>query len=113
VLGLKPDTSKKPNFDDVDENMDREYDNWVTLAYQLWIMGIWVKSFRPYDTVTRAEFATALSRMLFWLKDGNDAYYTTHINKLYVEWIIGNKDPYLQELRGYVMLMLMRSAMNN
>jgi hypothetical protein len=27
VLGLKPDTSKKPNFDDVDENMDREYDN--------------------------------------------------------------------------------------
>jgi hypothetical protein len=112
VLWLKPDTSKKANFEDVDETLDREYDNWVTLAYQLGIMGVGITNFRPHDTVTRAEFATALSRMLYWLKDGNDAYYSTHINKLFAEGIIANKDPGLQELRGYVMLMLMRSAMN-
>ena len=113
VLKSKPDTLKETDFTDVDEKLNQKYDNWVKLAYQLGIMGVWIKRFRPYDPVTRAEFATALSRMLFWLKDGKDAYYTTHINKLFVEWIIGNKDPDLQELRGYVMLMLMRSAMNN
>ncbi len=113
ILWLRPDSSKIVEFDDVSEEINEKYNNWAILAYQLWIMWIWIKNFRPYDTVTRAEFATSLSRMLFWLKDGNESYYTTHINKLRQEWIINNTNPNLQEIRWYVMLMLMRSAMKN
>jgi len=78
----------------------------------LWIMWLNIDKFRPYDGVTRAEFGTALSRMLYWLADGNP-YYTNHLSKLKKEWIIANDNPTLKELRGYVMLMLMRSALNN
>jgi hypothetical protein len=49
--------------------------------------------------------------MLFGLADGEgDTYYSTHLEKLMSEWIITNDDPRLLELRGYVMIMLMRSA---
>ena len=37
-------------------------------------------------------------------------YYTNHMEKLVKEWIITKDDPKMKELRGYVMLMLMRSA---
>ena len=33
--------------------------------------------------LTRAEFATALSRLLYGTKDSTNLYYTSHINKLY------------------------------
>lgn len=112
VLWIKPDTTRQNKFADVSENMDTEYDEWVTLAYQLWIM--WINmpdnKFRPNDRVTRAEFGTALSRMLFGLGDGNP-YYLSHLAKLKSEWIITNDEPNLEELRWYVMLMLMRSKM--
>jgi hypothetical protein len=82
----------------------------VTLACQLGIMWVWITDFRPFDPVVRAEFGTALSRLLFGLEDGEDKYYTTHLAKLKEAWIISNDDPTLEELRWYVMLMLMRSA---
>ena len=110
VLWKKPDIRKRANFWDVSQSLDRDYNNWVTLAYQLWIMWVWIDNFRPNDNVTRWEFATALSRMLYGLADGNP-YYFTHINKLHSEWIITNSDPKIKEMRGYVMIMLMRSAM--
>lgn len=112
ILGKTPDTTREvPNFPDVDAQLDADYNNGVTLAYQLGIMWINIDEFRPFDLVTRAEFGTALSRMLFGLADGEgDAYYSTHLEKLMSEWIITNDDPRLDELRGYVMIMLMRSA---
>ena len=112
ILGKTPDTTREvPNFPDVDAQLDADYNNGVTLAYQLGIMWINIDEFRPFDLVTRAEFGTALSRMLFGLADGEgDAYYSTHLEKLMSEWIITNNDPRLEELRGYVMIMLMRSA---
>ena len=111
VLGKTPDTTKVvPNFSDVSAELDSEYNNWVTLAYQLGIMWIGIEKFRPFDLVTRAEFGTALSRMLFGLADGDWAYYETHLAKLMEEKIITVDTPDLQELRGYVMIMLMRSA---
>ena len=67
ILGKTPDTSKTPNFKDVPAQLDADYNNWVTLAYQLGIMGVGIDKFRPYDWVTRAEFGTALSRMLYGL----------------------------------------------
>jgi hypothetical protein len=113
VLWMKPDTRKIVQFMDVDEALNKKYDNWVTLAYQLWIMGQWISRFRPQDLVTRAEFATALSRMLYKTKDSYNLYYASHINKLKEEWIINNTYAPLQEQRWYVMVMLLRSAMKN
>ena len=116
VLWKTPDATLNNKFNDVTDKLDLDYDDWVTLAYQLWIM--WQNmpwnNFRPDDEVTRAEFATALSRMLYktsdWIYKSTDKYYTNHMSKLVKEWIITKDDPKMKELRGYVMIMLMRSA---
>ena len=111
VLWKEPDTTKRVRFWDVPKSLDSDYDNWVTLAYQLWIMWVWIDKFRPNDEVTRWEFATAFSRMLYWTADGKP-YYVTHLMKLLKEKILTNVDPNVKELRWYVMIMLMRSAMD-
>jgi len=117
VLWKQPDISRWAiTFKDVTDKVDKQYDNWVTLAYQLWIM--WQNmpnnKFRPNDEVTRAEFAAALSRMLYntsdWEYKSTSKYYTPHMAKLYNEWIINNTDPKMKERRWYVMIMLMRSV---
>lgn len=112
ILGKTPDTTRSATFTDISPELDAQYNNWVTLAYQLGFMGINLegKSFRANDEVTRAEFATALSRLLFWLGDWKWAYYETHLAKLKDEGILSNDNPKLEEKRWYVMLMLMRSA---
>ena len=110
ILEKKPDTNNKCDFWDVSSDLDKQYNDWVTLACQLGIMWVNITNFRPNDEVTRAEFGTALSRMLFGLADWTDNYYSTHLAKLKKEKIISNDDPTLKELRWYVMLMLMRSA---
>ena len=116
VLWQTPDTSKTVKFKDVTSKKDADYDNGVTLAYQLWIM--WQNMpnnrFRPNDEVSRAEFVTALSRLLYQTSDGKyvstKEYYIPHMAKLYNEWIINNTDSSMKERRWYVMIMLMRSA---
>ena len=116
VLWQKPANITTPKFNDVTDKQNSDYDDWVTLAYQLWIM--WQNmpwnNFRPNDEVTRAEFATALSRMAYWTSDWEykwtAKYYIHHMEKLVREWIITNDDPNMKELRWYVMIMLMRSS---
>ena len=112
VLWQKPDETRVNKFNDITDKLDAQYDSGVTLAYQLWIM--WINmpnnNFRPNDEVTRAEFATALSRMLYGTPDWNP-YYSTHLAKLKAEWILKNDDYKMKELRWYVMIMLKRSAM--
>lgn len=110
ILWLEPDASRVKEFPDVSEQLDEDYNNAVTLAYQLWIMWIWIDNFRPFDEVPRSEFVTALSRMLFNTPDWENKYYETHMKVLKDKWIITNDNPELKELRWYVMLMLMRSA---
>jgi len=70
--------------------------------------------FRPNDAVTRAEFVTALSRLLYnmsdWEYKWTSKYYEPHMKKLYNEWIITKTNPKMEENRWYVMIMLMRSA---
>ena len=112
VLWKHPDISKWTiKFDDVSNKLNREYDNAVNLAYQLWIMWQNIKNdkFRPYDEVTRAEFSTALSRLLYWTKDGETKYYEPHMNKLYNEWVINKTNPDIKEKRWYIIIMLMRT----
>ena len=118
VLWKKPVNVTVPKFKDVTEKIDADYDNGVTLAYQLGIM--WQNmpnnKFRPNDEVTRAEFVTALSRMLYnttdWEYEKTSKYYIPHMAKLYNEWIVNDTNPALKERRWYVMIMLMRSVSN-
>ena len=117
IMWKQPDLSKWViKFRDVTEKQNLDYDNAVTLAYQLWIM--WINmpnnNFRPNDIVTRAEFVAAFSRMLYNTSDGiyksTRNYYIPHMEKLYNEWIITKTDLTMQERRWYVMIMLMRSV---
>ena len=116
VLNKKPANIAVPHFLDMNDKLDEEYDYWVTLAYQLGTMWINIEKFRPFDLVTRAEFGTALSRMLYWTPDweyeNTELYYTNHLKKLIEEWIITNDNPNMQELRWYVMIMLKRATKN-
>ena len=117
VLGLTPDTTKNCTFPDVSAALDEQYDNGVTKACQLWLMGVGIEKFNPNGLVTRAEFGTAFSRAL----NGGDAeklaemnkadpYYKEHLNFLKEEGIMTKIDtPTQLEVRGYVMLMMMRS----
>jgi hypothetical protein len=80
-------------------------------------MGVGIEKFNPNGLVTRAEFGTAFSRAL----NGGDAeklaemnkadpYYKEHLNFLKEEGIMTKIDtPTQLEVRGYVMLMMMRS----
>ena len=117
VFWQTPDAEKWViKFNDVTDKMDKQYDNWVTLAYQLWIMWQNMKNnnFRPNDEVTRAEFVTALSRLVYktdeWKYKWTWKYYEPHMAVLYNEWIINNTDPKMKEKRWYVMIMLMRTV---
>lgn len=127
VLGLVPEVGKKwcNNFNDID--WDTEELKWfMKTACELHLMwleadGITPKShFDPSHDVTRAEFWTALSRLLFdgkynvkswslygekdfWYKDHLKALATYHImTKIYDPW------PQKVEERWRVMLMLQR-----
>jgi len=112
VLWIKPDETRVNKFNDVSDDLNADYNNSVTLAYQLWIMWINMPKnrFRPYDEVTRAEFWTALSRMLYKIADWINEYYSPHLLKLKQEKIITNDDHNIKELRWYIMIMLMRSV---
>ena len=113
VLWQEPDLSRWTVFKDVSKKLDKEYDNAVTLAYQLGIM--WINmprnEFRPFDYVPRSEFVTALSRMINDdVSDGlNAKFYEPHMARLYNDGIITNTNPKMIEHRWYVMLMLYRT----
>lgn len=110
VLWKIPEMKDNCSFGDVSQVLDFDYDNWVSNACKLNIMWVWMTDFRPYDFVQRAEFATALSRLLFGISDWiwTQEYYAPHLLKLKKEWIISDTNPNLQEKRWYIMLMLMR-----
>jgi hypothetical protein len=75
-------------------------------------MGIDMTSFYPNNEVTRAEFGTVLSRALYGtLYNDGQPYYINHLEALKLASIMNNiTDPEnMKELRGYVMLMLMRA----
>ena len=113
VLKKKWDTTRKCVFTDITSDLDKQFDKWVTNACQLWLMWQWINKFRPYDKVTRAEFWTILSRLLYWTKfDWWNPYYIRHLNKLKIVWImwsLANADK-KNESRGNVMTMLKRST---
>lgn len=120
ILWLTPDTTKNCHFSDVSNSLNAQYDNWVTKACQLGLMGVWINQFHPNTKVTRAEFGTVLSRALnakdtTKLTQMNNAepYYYEHLRYLKREGIMNKiSNPGSLELRWYVMLMLMRADKN-
>lgn len=100
-------------------SMDSEQKQFITNACQLGIM--WWKNdkttlieyFRPNNTVTRAEFATVLSRYLYGSQNNGDmsesGWYKAHLNALnQAKYIKVIDTPFMRELRGFVMLILYR-----
>ena len=112
VLGKTVEWIWNMLFDDVDSELDNEYDNWVSISSEMEVM--WVNmpnnKFRPFDLVPRSEFVTAFSRMKYGTTDWKDVYYSTHMDKLKNEGIITKTDPNMMELVWYVMIMFMRST---
>ena len=110
ILWKTPDTTKSCFF--LDSNINPGLVEYTTKSCQLWLMGQWITSFRPKDSVTRSEFWTVLSRALRWNKnEWWSNYYENHLKALKSEWIMTNiNTPMNKEVRGYVMLMLMRSS---
>ena len=117
ILGKTADTSRACTFTDVDSVKWNLHD-FIIESCQLGIMGQNMpnNAFRPYDTISRAEFGTALSRLLWGDEhNGGTPYYADHLNALKEAGImtqIANAES-TKEIRGYVMLMLMRSEANS
>ena len=112
VLGQTPDTTKECSFPDVSAALDAQYDNGVTNACQLGLMGVGITNFNPNGLVTRAEFGTVLSRALYGdVNNGGTPYYVNHLQALKDAGIMNNiNTPSQLEVRGYVMLMMQRAS---
>ena len=116
VLGKQPVLTGVAQYPDVDSKMG-DLADYIQLAYQLQIMGIHhdgtaLSHFEPNKFVTRAEFATVFSRVLYGAKynqDGKD-WAKGHLNALKEVGILKNITPNMLELRGRVLLMLQRST---
>lgn len=115
VLGKSPDESKKCVFKDMWKQTD-EFKKYAILACQLWLMGLKTDGtpadvFNPDDFVTRAIFGTTLSRAIWWDKNNWwSNWYQKHLEDLKANGIMNVINyPNNRELRGYVMLMMMRT----
>ena len=77
--------------------------------------GTQLRYFNPEGQVSRAEFATVFSRVLYGdtYNVRGDNYREKHIQALYDAKILNNPDPTIQELRGWILLMLYRSQNGN
>ncbi len=115
VLGKKPDTTRNCVFKDMNGQTE-EFKTFAILACQLWLMGLKTDGspadiFNPDDEVNRAIFGTTLSRALFGdTHNGGQNRYGKHLNALKEKAVMNYIDkPFNRELRGYVMLMMMRA----
>lgn len=110
MTGKIADTSRVCDFQDIGQESD-EIKSYITLSCQFGIMGVGMKNFNPNQEVTRAQFGTVLSRVLYGdTYNWGYPYYKNHLDILKKNGILTNTDPALEELRWYVMLMLMRSG---
>ena len=117
VLGKSRVRTDVPYYPDVTRARLGDIADFIRLAYQYQIMGIhanWkaLRRFNPNTLVSRGEFVTVFSRVLYWSVNNKDAvdYYANHMIALSKAWILKNTNPTIKELRGWVMLMMYRSA---
>ena len=114
---LKPLITGAVNYKDVNTDLG-DLADYIQLAYQLQIMGINadgtpIQAFEPHKLVSRAEFATVLSRVIWGNKHNisGDDRYSAHLQALKKYGIITSDVPAnWWELRGRALLMLHRNA---
>ena len=118
-LWMKPNTSKDcSNFAESIAHYNQEMKDYMVMSCQLEVMWIHttnyqaIPDFMPSKRVSRAEFGTILSRVLWWNKYEwtNENYYINHLNALKESNIITNINPNITEYRAWVFLMLYRSV---
>ena len=113
TLGKETTTTWEVNYKDVDSEKLWDLAWYIELAYQyqiMWINADWtpIEDFNPNKTVTRAEFATVLSRVLYgntYNQSGTN-YYEKHIEALEKADILSNTNLDLVEARWRIMTML-------
>ena len=114
---LKPLITGAANYKDVNTDLG-DLADYIQLAYRLQIMGINadgtpIQAFEPHKLVSRAEFATVLSRVIWGNKHNisGDDRYSEHLQALKKYGIIKSDIPAnWWELRGRALLMLHRNA---
>jgi len=116
VMWKTPVDAEKVNYTDVNSSL-WDLADFIQTAYAYKIMwinadGTPLKKFNPRGKVTRAEYATVFSRVLFGDKYNKSEwnYYENHIKALKEAGILTNDTPTIQEVRGWVMLMMYRSS---
>lgn len=117
ILDKKANTNAVCSFIDIkDQSPEMQY--YAITACQLGLMGIDcdgtpTQRFNPNDEVTRAQFGAVLSRLLYGQKHSSATdtpRYTDYLSSLHEAGIMKDiSQPERKELRGYVMLMLMRA----
>lgn len=120
VLWKKTNNQLPCNFYDIKrESLETQF--YIRLSCKLWLMGRhadWqskLDNFMPYDEVNRAQFATVLSRALYWEENNiksweNYQWYQKHLLALNQNKIMNQINaPWAQELRWRVMLTMMRA----
>ena len=121
VLDAKPNRNKDCSaFADSISWYNSEMKNYMITSCQLERMWIHtadhkpIKDFMPKKFVSRAEFWTILSRILWWNKHeaskNTSKYYVEHLTSLKWDWILTNINPELKERRSYAILMVYRAA---
>ena len=115
VLNRPLRTSWGCKFDDISNELDEQYDNWVSNACAMRLMWQNISKFRPYDKVTVAEFWTILSRLLHDIEFnsyGNEPFYKYHIEALKYAWIMPDisNPTWRNAIRGDIMSMLRKSS---
>lgn len=120
TLQREPIIEEEANYKDVDSKKLWDLAWYIELAYQYQIMGInadWtpIDEFNPNKTVSRWEFATVLSRVLFGNKYNQNwaNYYEKHIEALEEAHILNNTNPNLVEARWWIMTMLYNTQNSN
>ena len=116
------DTPTKCNWkDDTKEWKSQEIKFYAEKACALWVMWIKMDKFNPNKIVSRAEFWTTLSRLLWWDKydvrnsNKNNPYYVNHLKVLKENGIMNDIDNPLwrKELRKWIWVMLRRIEVLN
>ncbi len=116
VLQKEPVITGNAGYKDVSEKGQGDLAWYIELAYQYQIMwinadGKALQNFNPNGKVSRAEFATVLSRVLYGSKYNQSwaNYYELHIQALSEAKILKDTNPAIKEFRGWILLMLYRS----
>ena len=112
---LQPNTWAVCNFTDI-SNEPADAQNYMVQACQLWIMGrnndgTSSNTFNANGKLTRGQVWTMISRIFYGTKyNGGKNFYTNHLIAL-KQWNIMNdiSKPNNVELRGYVLIMMMRA----